>query len=364
MKRFVNVWVSVCVLALTVGVCSGIDLGPSSIPMGAFDQQQWSNIKDGNNSTFTYWYSGDPLSAAHNGMGYDLGGVASVDSIEIDQYTAGFRKRVESVRVYHSGGFTDVSGLPDTDTAVINLGGISTSYVFVMVTGQQATGSDTTVGVEEMRVNSSTGIVQPWTNHAASSTVTGSPLVPYAPPAQPYSWNNGSNSNDATPSPASNFGDLIDNHPISRQYGNTIYNDTLSGDFDADAYVDFDLGEAKQVSVLGLAQEDYIGWWGSYFQRRQVVEAQLDFSNTSDFSSILATRTVTLTDHVLYQQAEFDAATARYVRFSVNAQGATNWNNPRTYNIGLNEIQLYDVPEPATMILMSLGGLALLRRRK
>ena len=365
MKRSAHVWSLVCVaVMLTAGIASAVELGATSRPMGAFDQTQWTNINDGNAATTTWWYCHNAESAAHTGMGYDLGGLAAVDAIEIDQYmeSPSSRPRLESVRVYHTGGYTDISGIPDVDNVSLNLGGISTSYVMVHATAMHR-GLGVT-GVAEMRVQSSTGITQTWTNNALPAAVTLSPALPYTPPNQPYSWNNGSNSNDAAPATASNSEVLTDNNPISRQYGNTIYNDTLSGPYDQSAYVDFDLGEAKQVSILGISQDDYIGWWGSYFQRRQVTEAQLDFSNTSDFSSILATRTVALTDHLLYQQADFAAATARYVRFSVNAQGATNWGNDRTYNVGLNEIQLYDVPEPATLSLLAMSGLALLRRRK
>ena len=53
--------------------------------------------------------------------------------------------------------------------------------------------------------------------------------------------------------------------------------------------------------------------------------------------------------------------TAQYIRIDMD----TNWEEQNSY-VGLSEVQFNtaSVPEPSSMSLMALGGLALLRRRR
>jgi len=55
------------------------------------------------------------------------------------------------------------------------------------------------------------------------------------------------------------------------------------------------------------------------------------------------------------------ATPIRWVRFEVDS---THDTVGVLYDVGLSEIRFYEVPEPATMALVGLGGLAVLRRRR
>jgi hypothetical protein len=55
---------------------------------------------------------------------------------------------------------------------------------------------------------------------------------------------------------------------------------------------------------------------------------------------------------------DFDGANARYVAIEIlTNQGDTSFT-------GIGELQFFSVPEPATMSLLALGGIAMLRRRR
>ena len=57
----------------------------------------------------------------------------------------------------------------------------------------------------------------------------------------------------------------------------------------------------------------------------------------------------------LSDDAYFTAAAVRYVKFDIIY---SNWKDP-----AVAEFELHEVPEPATLTLLALGGLAILRKR-
>jgi len=272
------------------------------------------------------------------GMGYDLGGFASVDTIRIQQFSdanggPGPRQRLASVTVHTSAGPMTFSGLPDQDVIDLDLGGLNTAYVFISP-GAQHGGVDAQIGIREIEVYTRGLGIIPRANVALGkpATVVGS------------GWGYGSAS-DLTDGILT-WGPGLDNT------GTAIYNNQLSP---ANGWIDIDLGIPYLIDTLGIVQQTY----GGGGAREMIEQIELIFSN-DNFATILDTDVLTLIDGVAYQQATFDQIEAQYVRINPLSQYPLGADR----RIGIVELQLFMAPEPTTLSLLGLGALALLRRRR
>ena len=278
---------------------------------------------------------------APQGLGYDLGGFATVDGLRIYQHSAagggGERQRLESLTVYTSAGPITFTGLPDQDVLDLDLGGIETAYVFVSPGAQHAGAPDTQLGIREIEVYTTGLGIIPRANVALgkTATVVGS------------GWGYGSAS-DLT-NGILTWGPGLDNT------GTAIYNNQLSP---TNGWIDIDLGMPYLIDTLGIVQQTLGGAAGTT-TRRMIEDIELIFSN-DNFATILGTDVLTLIDGVAYQQGTFDQIAAQYVRINPLSQYPLG-DDAR---IGIVELQLFMAPEPATLSLLGLGALALLRRRR
>ncbi len=124
----------------------------------------------------------------------------------------------------------------------------------------------------------------------------------------------------------------------------------------AGAWTTYDLGSAMAVSDLAF-QESVTG-------RAVPKFVTFEFSNTSDFA-VSTTRTVPLVHVHTAQSSAFALASGRYVRFTMPA-GAGNYDiDADDQWTATAEVQLLTpIPEPVSLLSLTLGALALLRRRK
>jgi hypothetical protein len=134
-------------------------------------------------------------------------------------------------------------------------------------------------------------------------------------------------------------------------YSNIEYASLAKG---ADTYIDFDMGETVPITGFDVLQRLAAADHSTSFD--------LIFSDDSDFKSEpITTLSYTYTEigdtDAWTETDQFDAISARYVRYDVTgASGSTN--------DGISEMTFYTVPEPATMSLLAIGALALLKRRR
>jgi hypothetical protein len=108
------------------------------------------------------------------------------------------------------------------------------------------------------------------------------------------------------------------------------------------------------MNGLGLAEHDFGGAGG----RGLVGDVTLQFSDDPSFGTLNAIRNLSL-QNIPYQVADFDAASGQYVRLSFQSQ----YPNPDS-NLGFTEVQLFQVPEPSALSVLTLGLPMLARRRR
>jgi len=267
------------------------------------------------------------------GFGYDFGGPQAIQSLDLSQFTGesplGPRARLSDVVVHTGAGNFNFSLADEDDIRLALPSTVVTSWLMVEPVGQHP-GNDPQVGIDELAVNAvAAPLAAPRTNVARGKAYT----LPGG------GWNNVR-------------GSLTDNTlaGANTDLSTASFNAQLTSPGNS---INLDLGQGFTVDRMGLAEHDYGGAGG----RALVQDVTLEFSDDPDFATLNATRNLTL-NNIPYQQMDFDPATGRYVRLSVQSQ----YPNPDG-NLGFTEVQLFQaVPEPATLGLMALGLPALLRR--
>jgi hypothetical protein len=118
----------------------------------------------------------------------------------------------------------------------------------------------------------------------------------------------------------------------------------------------------KDIEVLYTTTGGGAGGWGS--------DTAGDWTSLS-LVTLNQASTMAITDinglpAVLSQEIPFGGADAAYVIIRVaNPNDNLSWNYAGTnWDVGLGEVRFYAVPEPASLALLGLGGLALFRRRR
>ena len=278
---------------------------------------------------------GAGIPGGSRGFGYDLGGTAAIDSLELSQFIGdtplGVRARLADVVVHTAAGSFPFS-LPDQDDHTLTFPApILTNWVMIEPVSQHG-GGDPQIGIDELAVNSLGGIVLTplRTNVARGAAYT----------LQGPGWNNVN-------------GNLTDN--LLAGANTDLSSAAFNGNPTSGVSIDLDLGQSFLVSSLGLAEHDYGGAGG----RTLISSATLEFSDDPSFGTITATRTLSLAN-VPYQQVDFDPATGQYVRLTF--QGVYPNNDA---NLGFTEIQLFNViPEPGPLGLLGIAGPLVLRRRR
>ncbi len=156
----------------------------------------------------------------------------------------------------------------------------------------------------------------------------------------------GDNVNSAMFDGNANCGDG-DPAPISVPYWSSLVTNPLIGIYD--------LGQSYQVSTIELQQGSGNGWWGNLGGTVRVSDTSSDWSSASEVGSLSAGNGWT-SPPGSSAFASFDVnASIRYVLISTSFSGG---------NQKLDEMNIYATPEPATLSLLTIGGLSIFLRQK
>jgi hypothetical protein len=153
-------------------------------------------------------------------------------------------------------------------------------------------------------------------------------------------------------------------YPVSKIFDNDLSSFYISIRHEGggvDTFIDFDFGAAKAIGGFMYRH--------TYYDQARPTAVELIFSNNADFSNPVATISWTGIPGYGTQVEDipngaysthsitFDSVTARYVKWDITQLLYADQDY-----VGASEMAFY-VPEPATMLLLSLGALALRRRK-
>ena len=136
---------------------------------------------------------------------------------------------------------------------------------------------------------------------------------------------------------------------------------TVAGSY----WIKFDLGAAFNLGDMGIWNYNELNY--PHFGMNEItIEYSTDNANyTTIYDGPLQLANAGgLAPSPVDLVVDFAGASAQYVVITSDAFPDHN-HKPNTYaEVGLSEVRLYEIPEPATMALLGLGGLGLLRRRQ
>lgn len=337
-SRFGKSGVAAVLMMASTGLAhAGVVSDPASsllIAYGAWAPQDVANkslYHDSNTSTIiTYLRYGMGM-----GVGYDFGGIATVDSFFIGQDSS--QTWIDTARVYYTGGYSDVTLNPTGTQTLMLPQSVKTGFIFV----RPLNAGGGNAAITEFYVNG-TSPSAPRAN-VLSGLISGTALEWHA------GW-------DGTGDPY--FSWLTDGAMASNNAGQPVWLDPAVTVSASNNYLQFDMGIAKTVTTLGLCQ--LTGGEGGPSEK--LTSVRLELSNDPSFTSGVTGFNFASLELAGYMQLDFASTTARYARLIATGRetsGKTLWYS------GLWELQLFEpIPEPATLALLALGGLALISRRR
>ena len=146
-------------------------------------------------------------------------------------------------------------------------------------------------------------------------------------------------------------------------HGNVHTQMWLSGNAAAPYWIKFDLGSVHALDEMHIWNYNELNW--PFVGMQDVI---IEYSDDDVSWSPLASLKIQMAQEggaaagAVDAIVPFNGITARYVMISSDPNGEDNWSNIHEY-VGLGEVRFYDVPEPASLMLIGAGGLAVCRRR-
>ena len=156
--------------------------------------------------------------------------------------------------------------------------------------------------------------------------------------------------------------DTITNVAAGNLYGGGIFNAAITS-------IEFDLGQNYPLDEIWIWNYNHPliegnGWrWSDWKDLGLQIRAD---AGTYDFvgSYVVGLADGTTANEVDLVIDGIGGVSTRYVRFNTSGLPNFNWSGYHNQSIVLGEVRFYEIPEPATLALLSIGGLLTVRRKR
>ena len=156
--------------------------------------------------------------------------------------------------------------------------------------------------------------------------------------------------------------DTITNVAAGNLYGGGIFNAAITS-------IEFDLGQNYPLDEIWIWNYNHPNLEGNGWRWSDWKDLGLQIRADAGTYDFVGSYVVGLADGTTANEVDLvidgiGGVSTRYVRFNTSGLPNFNWSGYHNQSIVLGEVRFYEIPEPATLALLSIGGLLTVRRKR